>query len=238
VLIVSAWFVGAVLIMPAASFLSRALFALAAAVASAASVLLLFGGSVGRIDGRIADQVRAGSQEVGGFWSRVGSAEFQGQLADAVARATEVQIMLYPALLALATISGLAVAWWALKRMTATEEAPLRPLREFSFNDGLVWVLICGVALYLLPAQDVAARAGTNLIAFMGALYALRGLAVIVVLAGMPGPLGWLIGVVIALLLYPFVVATTFFVGLIDTWLHLRSRRVAAADGGKTGGTE
>ena len=47
----------------------------------------------------------------------------------------------------------------------------------------LIWVLIVALAVVLLPLGDVGTRIALNGLVFMGALYALRGLAVFVFLA-------------------------------------------------------
>jgi len=229
-LIVAAWFVVAVMILPRSRFLSRALLAVGAAVMSALLMFGLAGGGFTRVDERIARELRTAALDVVDTWTGLNGSGFQQQVGDAVRRAAELQVALYPALLALASMTGLAVAWWAFSRLTARDAAPLGTLREFRFHDGLVWILIGGLALVLAPLDQLAERIGSNVLAFMGALYALRGVAVLIVVGGMPGPVGWLIGGVIALLLYPFVVATTFFVGLSDTWLDLRTRRAARVD--------
>jgi hypothetical protein len=59
----------------------------------------------------------------------------------------------------------------------------------------------------------------------MAVLYALRGLAVLAVIGSAPGPLGLVLGVVLFVFMYPFVMAAAFLVGLSDTWLDIRSRR-------------
>ena len=134
-------------------------------------------------------------------------------------------VLWIPALLALASLAGLAVAWWAFRRLVAREGSPLAPLRQFRFNDGLVWLLVAGGVLLLAGAgygigvEHGTARAGSNLLLFTAALYALRGLAVLLVIAGAPGPVGMVLGGVLLLLLYPLVMATTFFVGLtVGMW--------------------
>src|SRR5690606_28607767 len=162
------------------------------------------------VDRRVASQLRSAAADVADLWANVSGATFDQRIASALARAAEFQIALYPALLALASVTGLAVAWWAYNRLALREPTPLGALREFRFHDSLIWVLICGLALILAPLDQLGERLGSNLLAFMGALYALRGLAVLVFVGGVPGPVGWLVGGVLALLLYPFVVATTF----------------------------
>ena len=66
---------------------------------------------------------------------------------------------------------------------------------------------------------------GANLLAFMGALYALRGFAVILWLFGTPGLWGAVFGALVFVMLYPIVMATTLMVGVTDTWLDLRARQ-------------
>jgi uncharacterized membrane protein len=146
--------------------------------------------------------------------------------------AADFQAMLYPALLALASIAALAVAWWAYRRLAVRDVSPLGRLRDFSFNDGLAWVLIAGALLLLLPLNDPAARTGSNLLAFMAALYALRGVAVLLVIGGVPGPLGIAFGALLVLFLYPIVMAAAVVVGLSDTWLDIRTRRRVPSDSG------
>jgi hypothetical protein len=117
------------------------------------------------------------------------------------------------------------VAWWAFGRLARGERAPLGRLREFRFRDELVWLLVGGVVLLGLPLDALATRVGENLLTFMAVLYALRGAGVLLVIGGVPGPVGMLVVGVLVVLLYPFVMATTFLVGLSDTWLDIRKRR-------------
>jgi hypothetical protein len=155
------------------------------------------------------------------------------EVSKAVYSAAELQTQLYPAMLALASLAALGIAWWAFGRLARGEINPLRPLREFSFRDELVWLLIGGVALLVLPLPELANRAGQNLLTFMGALYALRGVAVLVVISGgAVGPLGMVFGALLVVFLYPIVMATTFLVGLSDTWLDIRARRQASSSPG------
>jgi hypothetical protein len=147
----------------------------------------------------------------------------------AVYSAAELQVKLYPAMLALASLAALGIAWWAHGRLGRGERNPLPPLREFRFRDELVWLLVSAIVLLVFPRNQLAARAGQNLLAFMGALYALRGGAVLLALGGgAPGPVGILFGALLLLFMTPFVMATTFLVGVSDTWLDLRARRAAS----------
>jgi len=98
----------------------------------------------------------------------------------------------FPALLGLSSLSGLAVAWWAYVRLSAESGLGLGSLREFRFNDHLVWLLLSGLALLLLGAGEGWTSAGSNTVVFMGGLYALRGAAVLLFLNGGVTVLGFL----------------------------------------------
>ena len=138
----------------------------------------------------------------------------------------------YPALLALASISALGVAGYILGRVRG-EARPLPPLREFRFGDHLVWVLVLGLALLVLPAGTWAERAGGNMVTVMGGLYLLRGLAVLVWLGASVLSSGWAIGVWVlaGLVLYPVTAGAALVMGISDTWLDLRSRPGVTTDG-------
>lgn len=219
-LVLSGWFVVACVGMPGPGFVHRGLVAVAATAGTAALFFVLNPGSFGQLDQQIGQEFDASVQA------------FLGATADAAPAAArsifeqagEVQATLYPAVLALASLSGLAVAWWAHRRIVAGEPQPLSRLREFRFTDGLVWVLIAGVALLLAPLDAAADRAGSNLLLFMGALYAVRGLAVVTVLANSLGPLLTALVVVLSAVIYPLAI----MVGLTDTWLDLRTRNKAS----------
>jgi hypothetical protein len=145
------------------------------------------------------------------------------------ARALEVmalQSLIFPALLGLASLSALGLSWWLYKKLTRSSEEGIGPLVEFRFNDQLVWVLILGVVA-LLASSGVVERIGTNAVVFMGALYALRGAAVVLFLTGGLS-LFWGILLLVGLLIVaPLVImgAVIIIIGLGDTWFDLRARR-------------
>ncbi len=166
-------------------------------------------------------------------WLAVPESPWSG-FGTAVRDIVELQVLLYPALLALATLAALAVAWFVIVRLEGVGEA-LAPLRDFRFRDELVWLLIGGILLFLLPAGEWAERLGENVMAFMGGLYLLRGLAVLVWLGAALVTSAWsaALWTALALLFYPVVVGAALLMGLSDTWLDLRERvRRATDDGG------
>jgi hypothetical protein len=141
----------------------------------------------------------------------------------------------FPALLALESLGALAFAWAAYHRLSRTRlGSPLAPLKEFRFNDQLVWGLIVGLTIVFLPTLSGFRPAGSNLLVFFGALYALRGLGVLAWFLA-PGALVGGLTVGFAMLLWPVlnVVAVLGFtllliaalgLGLGDTWADWRRR--------------
>ena len=90
----------------------------------------------------------------------------------------------YPAFLSLATLAGLSVAWFLAFRQRG---ASLAPLREFRFTEHLVWLLIGGLMLLVLPVGTAAFRLGENATVFVGSLYLLRGVAILIWIGAMAG---------------------------------------------------
>jgi FAD/FMN-containing dehydrogenase len=141
----------------------------------------------------------------------------------------------FPALLALQSLAALSLAWATYHRLgRARLGAPLKPLREFRFNDQLVWGLIVGLTILLLPTLTPVRDLGKNLLVFFGALYAIRGLGVLTWFMA-PGSLGVALAVAFVLLWAPVLNAfaalafmtlavAALALGLGDTWADWRSR--------------
>jgi hypothetical protein len=227
-LLVGGWFVVAMVAWPRSPFTTRALAAVSAALATGALLTVGRGGWLA-LDHTIA----AHYQEVAATVAR----SWPGPLADAealIAFAAEWPARIFPALAAIGAVAALAVAWWVYHRVTGRGQA-LGALREFRFPDALVWVLISGLALLVVPVAEWGPRLGANVVVFMGALYALRGLAVAVsLIATVAGSrvAVMIVLAVVAVLLYPIVVAGTLLLGVTDTWLDLRSGRRAVNEEG------
>jgi Predicted membrane protein (DUF2232) len=139
--------------------------------------------------------------------------------------------MLYPGLLALAAIAGLRLAWSWYHRIAERPIGPApAPFAAFSFNDQMVWGLVIGVALLLLPLPG-ARVVGDNVVLVWAALYTVRGMAVFAAIGGrVPAPVLVAIAA-ITLLLLPFVLGGLTLLGLADTWLDFR-RRLTPVTGG------
>lgn len=149
--------------------------------------------------------------------------------------ASETGVQLFPSLLLLESLIALALAWTTYHRIARTRlGAPLGPLKDFRFNDQLVWGLIAGLAIVFLPALDFIEGVGRNLLVFFGALYAIRGFGVLSWFLA-PGVLAATLMVGFAMLWWPvlsvvaisgFVLLTlaAFGLGLGDTWADWRRR--------------
>lgn len=143
--------------------------------------------------------------------------------------------MMFPALLALESLAALALAWAAYHRLSRRRlGAPLSPLRDFRFNDQLVWGLILGLVILLLPNLGAFRGLGRNLVLFFGALYAIRGLGVLAWFMA-PGTLtiSMVVGAVLvfvpivqvlAILGFMTLGVTALGLGVGDTWADWRSR--------------
>jgi hypothetical protein len=144
-------------------------------------------------------------------------------------------LMLYPSLLALESLAALAIAWAIYHRLSrARLGPPLGQLRDFRFNDQLVWGLIVGLTIVFLPTLVSVRLLGRNLLVFFGALYAVRGLGVLTWFMA-PGALAITASIGFAMLFWPvlnaiaalgflFLGIAAFGLGLGDTWADWRSR--------------
>lgn len=132
---------------------------------------------------------------------------------------------LFPATLALEALAACALAWALFHRLSRVRiGAPLAPLRQFTFGDQLVWALVAGIVMVIVPTLDAMAVVGRNLLLFFGTLYALRGY----------GIYAWFISrraaiasVAVAVVAFPLSLATVPWavgLGLSDTWFDWRRR--------------
>jgi hypothetical protein len=227
-LVLGAWFLCATVLVPAAGFLPRALAAVAGALASVALLLAPLPDGLRRLDGLVRQRVRGAAVDVASAWSPEGLGRFGEAMSGAAVRAAELQAELYPAMLALGSLSALGVAYWAWARLAVRDPQPLAPFRSFDFPDVLVWVLIASLVLVVAPLEPGLDRLGWNGALFMAALYALRGAAVLGTVAPRPGMAGRVVLALLIVLLYPVAVGTAMMVGLTDTWIDLRARHARA----------
>jgi hypothetical protein len=134
--------------------------------------------------------------------------------------------ILMPALLALESLAALALGWALFHRMSSVPLGPpLGKLRDFRFNDHLVWGIAVGASVFLLQAFAEGKNAGLNLLVFFGFLYVMRGLGILSWLSKTRAMTFML--VVLTVFAWPLIAALAFGLGLGDTWLDLRARAAA-----------
>ncbi len=144
-----------------------------------------------------------------------------------LAKVVDVQVALFPAILAVSSLGALGLAVTLRAWLAGEIRESFGRLRGFRFNDHLVWVWLAGLALVVAPVGQIAERVGGNALFFMGALYVLRGLAVLLSFVGGISVTAGIIGSALVVLLYPvlaLVLLVALIVGLGDTWLNLRGR--------------
>ena len=133
-------------------------------------------------------------------------------------------LILFPAMLALESLAALGLAWALYHRIGRSRLGPpLGALKDFRFNDQLVWGLIAGLVMVVVPPLAQLRAVGANLLVFFGALYALRGLGVVMWFLA-PGRfvLALLIG--FAVLFWHVIGVLALGLGAGDTWLDWRRR--------------
>jgi len=144
--------------------------------------------------------------------------------SDRLRQLPPVTARLYPSVLALESLAVLALAWGLYHRVSrARIGPPLAPLREFRFNDQLVWGLVLGITAVAVPTLKPFSTVGLNLLVFFGALYALRGLGVLAWFFA-PGRMMVALTIGLAIFMWPLLGVFALGVGLGDTWLDWRSR--------------
>ncbi len=143
----------------------------------------------------------------------------------------------WPGVLALQTLAGLALAWHLHVRITTSAlGSPVGRFRDFCIGDAWVWGIVAWLGVLILPVSSALHVAGTNVGIVAGALYVLRGAAIVITFAdafGISATALAIVAATAAALAVPllFVLPGLCTLGITDTWYHYR-RRLAAARGG------
>lgn len=229
-LVIGGGFLLATMLRPGWGVFPRALASVAAAASLAGMALAAFGGFES-LDATVREHfASASSMALESFGSRVQDAETGTQWRGAMEQVARAQWLLFPGILALESLAALALAaWWAGRIRGGDALLAVRSLREFRFDDQLVWALIVGLVLVVAPLGAVLSRLGYNVLFVMLALYAVRGAGVLLFLAaGAMSLVTIALVVLVTIFLYPLVLTAAVLVGLCDTWLDVRGRAVAA----------
>jgi hypothetical protein len=131
-----------------------------------------------------------------------------------------------PALVVLESLLALALAWVIYHRIGSVALGPhLGAVKEFRFNDQLIWGLAVGATIFFLPVFAEGRDAGLNLLVLFGALYLFRGVGVLSFLTRGK----WAATVLIVLTIFaPLLLgALALGVGVGDTWMDWRTRAQA-----------
>ena len=226
-LILGSTYLAVSLARPFWSVTSRALTAVGVSLA-VGSVGILLMGQANQLDELIRSHfAEISTLTVADLQARMPASPWVAELQTATQRIAALQADMFPALLAFQSLVALAlVSWWVRRLGRSDSEAfQLAPLRDFRFQDELIWILIGALILYLLPLVELADRIALNMILFMMVLYALRGVAVFVFLAsGARSIATMVLGAVALLFLYPVAIMAALVMGVGDTWLDVRSR--------------
>jgi hypothetical protein len=227
------------LLRPKRSLFEQALPTVGISLALAVGVLLTRTGPLGAQLGRLlrdefVQRTNEWSAVVARFAATPEWAAYSARYPEAAALRQQIEaqyaalpdrsLVVVPAMLAIESLAVLALGWALYQRLGRVRVGPaLQPLRAFRFSDQLVWGLIVGITLIVVPGFAELRDAGVNLLVFFGALYAVRGLGV---LAWLFAPRRWakvalvVVGVLAWQLLAPFALA----IGVGDTWLDWRGR--------------
>jgi hypothetical protein len=149
---------------------------------------------------------------------------------DALADGVGLMASLFPALLVLTALPGLALAWTWYHRLAANPTGrPGERFAEFRFTDHMIWLVVLSVAAFVVPLPAEIRGTVGNLALIASGLYAARGVAV--TWGSIQSfPLAVLLILMVGLLfILPVALGGCFAIGLADTWVDFR-RRFRSAD--------
>lgn len=236
--LLAASFAGSLVLKGEWTFLPRALLAILAALCVSILAVSFTDGGLSMVAGVVSEEFARRSQEMQAAWREfTAQAQWQDLAkdnagADQLAAQVEAQFTalptaaraLVPAMLALESLAALALSWALYHRFgRARLGPPLVALRDLRFNDVLIWGLIVGLLVLVVPMPNVVAAFGVNSLVFFGALYALRGLGVFVWFLA-PGRWMTVLWSIVLVLFWSVIAAVALVIGVGDTWLDWRRR--------------
>ena len=230
--ILAGWFVVLTLRWPESRFFPRALGAVSGTFGLVSLLLALQPGSWSKVDWFVTEGIMKSvslAMNLVAAWRP--ESEISAAVVNTAFETAAQQGRLFPALLGLSSLAGLGVAWWGYVRLSTGSDQGLGPLKDFRFNDHCVWFLLVGIALIVLGLGDAWTRAGTNTVVFMGGLYAIRGVAVVLFFNGGISLFGFLAVALGMLVLAPVLILGALIIGVGDTWLDLRAKAEVPGSG-------
>ena len=220
---------------PGSRFLPRALGAVLGAFGLVAVFMVLHPSSWSMVDWLVSEGImKSVSLAVGLVSGLDPGVDIPVSMINTVFETAAHQGRLFPALVGLSSIAGLGVAWWGYVRLAMGSDQGLGPVKDFRFNDHFVWLLLMGLTVIVLGLGDAWTRAGTNAVVFMGGLYALRGVAVVLFFSGGISLFGFLALALGMLFLAPVLITGALVIGVGDTWLDIRAKADTVGGGTDT----
>jgi hypothetical protein len=227
-LLVAGMFLWASSWRPTWTFSARALAALGMATAAATAICVASPMVWLELDASMAERIAQASRAL---MTLLGDRADE-TVSSVMQAVVKFQIAVFPAMLGVSSLAALGAAV-SLRGWIAGEAGlAYGSLKNFRFNDQLIWLWLLGLVLLLAPLGEIASRVGGNAVFFMGALYVVRGLAVVLFLVGGISIFAAVVGGTVALLISPILalaLSAMLVIGLGDTWLNLRER-VRASD--------
>ena len=223
-LLLGGCFVGLSIVRPKMKISDRALEAVFGALVLAAILMTLMSGAWNIVDWVISDRVRATVAQVIALLLSWGGEGLAPALITALYQTAEAQILIFPALTALASMSALLLSWWLFIFFSGRSEEALGSVKDFRFNDHLIWMLVVGLFLLFTRWSEPLQRLGSNAVVFIGALCAVRGAAVIVFITGGFSVLGYAMTLLGLVIVPPIVLGGAVLIGIADIYLDVRKR--------------
>ncbi len=220
-LLLGGCFVGLSIARPKMKISDRALEAVFGALVLAAILMTLMSGAWNIVDWVISDRVRATVAQVIALGGSEGLAP---ALITALYQTADAQILIFPALTALASMSALLLSWWLFIFFSGRSEEALGSVKNFRFNDHLIWMLVVGLFLLFTRWNEPLQRLGSNAVVFIGALCAVRGAAVIAFITGGFSVLGYAMTLLGLVIVTPIVLGGAVLIGIADIYLDFRKR--------------
>ena len=220
-LLLGGCFVGLSIARPKMKISDRALEAVFGALVLAAILMTLMSGAWNIVDWVISDRVRATVAQVIALGGSEGLAP---ALITAFYQTADEQILIFPALTALASMSALLLSWWLFIFFSGRSEEALGSVKNFRFNENLIWMLVVGLFLLFTRWNEPLQRLGSNAVVFIGALCAVRGAAVIVFITGGFSVLGYAMTLLGLVIVTPIVLGGAVLIGIADIYFDFRKR--------------
>ena len=214
-------FVGLSIVRPRMKISDRALEAVFGALMVLVILMTLIPGAWNVVEWVISDRVRATVAQVIALG---GSEWLTPAFISALYQTAEVQVLIFPALTALASMSALLLSWWLFTLFSGRSKGVLGSIKNFRFNDHLIWIFVVGLFLLFTRWSEPLQRVGSNAVVFIGALCAVRGAAVIVFITGGFSVLGYAMTIFGLVIVPPIVLGGAILIGIADIYLDFRKR--------------